>query len=266
MQDEVLKKLLECGTHFGHQTRRWNPKMKRFIFGARDGIYIIDLEKTVIHLNEARDFARDIAMKGGSILFVGTKKQAQDVIKSEAERCSMPYINNRWMGGLLTNFQTVRKSIQKMIKIEKMIEDGSINNLTKKEVALLVKEKDRLVRDVGGIRNVIDQPKAIFVVDSKREEIAIKEGRRLGIPIVGLIDTNCDPDVIDYPIPGNDDALKSIRYIMTVITDAIIEGRKEFTQAQTVRQKKDDIVATEVAETKIDDVQGVQSQAAATDK
>lgn len=258
MQDEVLKKLLECGTHFGHQTRRWNPKMKRFIFGDRDGIYIIDLEKTVHHLNEARDFARDIAMKGGSILFVGTKKQAQDVIKSEAERSGMPYINNRWMGGLLTNFQTVRKSIAKMIKIEKMIEDGSINNLTKKEVALLTKEKDKLVRDLGGIRNVIDQPKAIFVVDSKREEIAIKEGNRLGIPIIGLIDTNCDPDVIDYPIPGNDDALKSIRYIMTVITDAIIEGRKEFTLAQSVRNRKD--------ETPVAKVENVQTQEAATDK
>ncbi len=259
MQDEVLKKLLECGAHFGHQTRRWNPKMKRFIFGDRDGIYIIDLEKTVHHLNEARDFAREIAMKGGSVLFVGTKKQAQDVIKSEAERAGMPYINNRWMGGLLTNFQTVRKSITKMIKIEKMVEDGSINNLTKKEVALLIKEKDKLVRDLGGIRNVIDQPKAIFVVDSKREEIAIKEGNRLGIPIIGLIDTNCDPDVIDYPIPGNDDALKSIRYIMTVITDAIIEGRKEFALAQNVRNRKEDAVATASAVAKAEDTQGQQS-------
>ncbi len=254
MQDEVLKKLLECGTHFGHQTRRWNPKMKRFIFGDRDGIYIIDLEKTVHHLNEARDFARDVAMKGGSILFVGTKKQAQDVVKSEAERAGMPYINNRWMGGLLTNFQTVRKSIQKMIKIEKMIEDGSINNLTKKEVALMTKEKDRLVRDLGGIRNVMDQPKAIFVVDSKREEIGIKEANRLGIPIIGLIDTNCDPDVIDYPIPGNDDALKSIRYIMTVITDAIIEGRQEFAQTENVRRKKDSPAETEMAAAKTDEV------------
>ena len=239
MQDEVLKKLLECGTHFGHQTRRWNPKMKRFIFGDRDGIYIIDLEKTVHHLNEARDFVRDIAMKGGHVLFVGTKKQAQDVIKSEAERAGMPYINNRWMGGLLTNFQTVRKSIQKMIKIEKMIEDGSMNNLTKKEAALLTKEKDRLVRDVGGIRNMLENPKAFFVVDSKREEIAIKEGNRLHIPIIGLIDTNCDPDLIDYPIPGNDDALKSIRYITSVIADAVIEGRKEFMDAENVKRRKE---------------------------
>ena len=246
MQDEVLKKLLECGTHFGHQTRRWNPKMKRFIFGARDGIYIIDLEKTVHYLNAARDFARDIAMKGGAVLFVGTKKQAQDVIKPEAERAGMPYINNRWMGGLLTNFQTVRKSIQKMIKIEKMIEDGSINNLTKKEVALLTKEKDRLVRDLGGIRNMMEAPKAIFVVDSKREEIAIKEGNRLHIPIIGLIDTNCDPDVIDYPIPGNDDALKSIRYITTVIADAVIEGRREFMDAENVKHKKEAVAEGEM--------------------
>lgn len=246
MQDEVLKKLLECGTHFGHQTRRWNPKMKRFIFGDRDGIYIIDLEKTVHHLNEARDFVRDIAMKGGAVLFVGTKKQAQDVIKPEAERAGMPYINNRWMGGLLTNFQTVRKSIAKMIKIEKMIEDGSINNLTKKEVALLTKEKDRLVRDLGGIRNMLENPKAIYVVDSKREEIAIKEANRLHIPLVGLIDTNCDPDVIDYPIPGNDDALKSIRYITSVIADAIIEGRREFLDAENIKRKKDTAVEAEM--------------------
>lgn len=262
MQDEVLKKLLECGTHFGHQTRRWNPKMKKFIFGDRDGIYIIDLEKTVFHLNEARDFAREVAMKGGSIMFVGTKKQAQDVIKAEAERAAMPYINNRWMGGLLTNFQTVRKSIQKMIKIEKMVEDGSINNLTKKEVALLLKEKDRLVKDLGGIRAMIDLPKAIFVVDSKREEIAIREASRLGIPIIGLIDTNCDPDMITYPIPGNDDALKSIRYIMTVITDAILEGREEFQQAENIRRRKDAPAAVNT-ETK---TEAVSSETPAADK
>lgn len=264
MQDEVLKKLLECGTHFGHQTRRWNPKMKRFIFGDRDGIYIIDLEKTVHHLNEARDFARDVAMKGGHVLFVGTKKQAQDVIKSEAERAGMPYINNRWMGGLLTNFQTVRKSIQKMIKIEKMIEDGSINNLTKKEVALLTKEKDRLVRDLGGIRDMTDSPKAIFVVDSKREEIAIKEGNRLHIPIIGLIDTNCDPDLIDLPIPGNDDALKSIRYITSVIADAVIEGRKQFMEAESVKRKKEAVNEVQMQAAKAP-VEGQENQEAAAE-
>lgn len=237
MQEEVLKKLLECGTHFGHQTRRWNPKMKRFIFGDRDGIYIIDLEKTIQNLNVAKDFVYDVAMKGGKVLFVGTKKQAQDVIVSEASRAGMPYINNRWMGGLLTNFQTVKKSLIKMLNIEKTIANGGIQNFTKKEIALLTKEKDRLVRDLGGIRDMADLPKAIFVVDSKREEIAVKEANRLGIPLIGLIDTNCDPDVIDYPIPGNDDALKSIRYITAIIADAIIQGRKEFLDASAVRQK-----------------------------
>jgi len=212
MSDEVLKKLLECGVHFGHQTRRWNPKMKRFIFGERSGIYIIDLEKTIECLNTAREFARTIATQGGSILFVGTKKQAKDVIESEAIRSEMPYINNRWMGGLLTNFQTVRKSIDKLTKIEKMAEDGITENLKKKEVSKLNKEKEKLLRDLGGIRDMKDLPKAVFIVDSKREEIAVKEASRLGIPIIGLIDTNCDPELINYPVPGNDDALKSIEY------------------------------------------------------
>lgn len=237
MADEVLKKLLECGVHFGHQTRRWNPKMRRFIFGERSGIYIIDLEKTIEYLNTARDFVRTVAAKGGRILFVGTKKQAQDVVKSEAIRCEMPYINNRWMGGLLTNFQTVKRSIEKLKSLEKMEADGVFLSLTKKEVAQLNKERDKLMRDLGGIRDMKELPKAIFLIDSKREEIAVKESSRLKIPIVGLIDTNCDPDLIDFPIPGNDDALKSIRYVMSLVADSIVEGRKEFLDAEAIRKR-----------------------------
>lgn len=235
MATEMLKTLLECGVHFGHQTRRWNPKMKRFIFGERSGIYIIDLEKTVEALNIARDFALAVASKGGQILFVGTKKQATDVIVTEAQRSGMPFINYRWMGGLLTNFQTVRKSLDKLTRLEAMSEDGTLANLKKKEVSQIELEKQKLRRDLGGIREMKDLPKAMFVVDSKHEEIAVKEAARLKIPIIGLIDTNCDPDPIAYPIPGNDDALKSIRYITTVIADAILEGRKEFLTAQAVR-------------------------------
>jgi len=239
MPDEILKKLLECGVHFGHQTRRWNPKMKRFIFGERSNIYIIDLEKTIECLNAARDFARSVASQGGNVLFVGTKKQAQDVIASEAKRSESPYINNRWMGGLLTNFQTVKKSIDKIVRIEKMEKEGVFANLKKKEVLSLNKEKGKLLRDLGGIREMKQLPKAVFIVDSKREEIAVKEANKLGIPIIGLIDTNCDPDVISHPVPGNDDALKSIRFIASYITEGIIEGRKEFMEAEAIRRKKE---------------------------
>ncbi len=237
MADEVLKKLLESGVHFGHQTRRWNPKMKRFIFGERSGIYIIDLEKTTVCLNTAREFVYSIAAKGGYILFVGTKKQAQDVVEGEAKRAGMPYINNRWMGGLLTNFQTVKKSLEKLRNIEKMAEEGITEALTKKEVAHLNKEKEKLHADLGGIREMKELPKAVYIIDTKKEEIAVREANRLNIPIVGLLDTNCDPDYIDYPIPGNDDALKSIRYITSVLVDTILEGRKEFQDTQSLKQK-----------------------------
>lgn len=237
MPDEILKTLLECGVHFGHQTRRWNPKMGKFIFGERSGIHIIDLEKTREHLNIARDYVKAVASKGGMILFVGTKKQAKDVIANEARRCEMPYINHRWMGGLLTNLQTVRKSLDKINKLEKMEEDGVMDNLKKKEVLKLNKEKEKMLRDFGGIREMKSLPVAIFIVDSKREDIAVRESVKLGLPIIGLIDTNCDPDYIDYPIPGNDDALKAIRYITATITDAILEGKKEYLEAETVRKK-----------------------------
>ena len=235
MANELIKKLLEAGVHFGHQSRRWNPKMKKYIFGERGGIYIIDLEKTVDRLNAARDFIRDVAAKGGKVLFAGTKKQAQEVIEQEAQRCGMYYVKNRWMGGLLTNLETVKKSVKKLNDIEKMEANGTVNRLTKKEVSLLMKEKDRLVRDLGGIREMPVVPQAMFVVDTKKEEIAVAEANRLGIPVVGLIDTNSNPDVIQYPIPGNDDAVKSIKFIASLITDSIIEGRKEYLEGKKVQ-------------------------------
>ncbi len=237
MTEELIKKLLEAGVHFGHQTKRWNPKMKKFIFGQRGGIYIIDLEKTVECLNRVRDFLFDVTAKGGHVLFVGTKKQAQEVIQEEAVRAGMPYVNHRWLGGLLTNFQTVRKSLERLKAIEKMKEDGIFENLIKKEVARLTKEKDKLLRNLKGIRDLGGLPQAVFIVDSKKEEIAVAEAKRLQIPIAGLIDTNCDPDFIDYPIAGNDDALKSIRLITAFIADSVIEGRKEFLASERIREK-----------------------------
>ncbi len=228
MVEELIKRLLEAGVHFGHQTHRWNPKMKRFIFGQRSGIYIIDLEKTADCLNKARDFIQDIAAKGGKILYVGTKKQAQIIVEEEAKKVDMFYIKNRWLGGLLTNFETVKKSISRLEEIEKMTLNGTWANLKKKETARLTKEKDKLLRDLGGIRNMKKLPQAIFIVDPKREEIAVQEAVKLGIPIISLVDTNCDPDSIDFPIPGNDDALKSIRLIVTLITESILEGKKEY--------------------------------------
>ena len=238
MATELIKKLLEAGVHFGHQSRRWNPKMKKFIFGERGGIYIIDLEKTADRLNAARDYIRDVAAKGGVILFVGTKKQASDVIAEEAARCEMPYVKYRWMGGLLTNLETVKKSIRKLNDIEKMESSGITARLTKKEKSLLMKEKDRLLRDLGGIREMRELPKAVFIVDPKREDIAVKEANKLNIPIVALVDTNCDPDVVTYPIPGNDDALKSIKFIVGLISESVVEGRKQFTLSEDIKKSK----------------------------
>lgn len=228
MADELIKKLLESGVHFGHQTKRWNPKMKRFIFGERSGIYIIDLEKTIEHLNQARNFVHDIAARGGNILFVGTKKQAQEVVEEAAQKSGMFFVKYRWLGGLLTNFQTIKKSIERLKSIEKMSENGIFAKLTKKEIAKFTKEKDKLLRDLNGIREMGGLPQAIFIIDSKKEDIAVKEAQKLKIPIIGLIDTNCDPDLIDYPIPGNDDALKSIRLIALLITESILEGRQQY--------------------------------------
>ena len=239
MVEDLIKKLLEAGVHFGHQTKRWNPKMKKYIFGQRSGIYIIDLEKTVECLNTACDYAKDITAKGGRILFIGTKKQAQMIVEEEAKRAEMFFINNRWLGGLLTNFQTVKQSINRLNEIERMDADGVLANFTKKELAKFTKEKNRLLRDIGGIRDMIDLPKAVFIVDPKREEIAVKEAKKLNIPIIGIVDTNCDPELIDYPIPANDDALKSIKLIISLVTDSALEGKKVYLESENIRSKKE---------------------------
>ena len=233
MVDELIKEMLESGVHFGHQTRRWNPKMKKFIFGQRSGIYIIDLEKTAACLVEARNFLKDTAAKGGRILFIGTKKQAQMIIEDEAKKADMYYIKNRWLGGLLTNFQTIRKSIERLNAIDRMKEDGTWENLKKKETSRLDKEAAKLLRDLGGIREMRSLPEAIFVVDPKKETIAIKEAQKLGIPIVAIIDTNCNPDDVNYPIPGNDDALKSVRLLTSLAAESVRQGRNMFATSGT---------------------------------
>ncbi|MBU1091009.1 MAG: 30S ribosomal protein S2, partial [Candidatus Omnitrophica bacterium] len=225
---ELIKQLLEAGVHFGHQTKRWNPKMKKFIFGSRSGIYIIDLEKTEECINKAKDFLMDTTVKGEYVLFVGTKKQAQEVLKQEAIRCGMFYVSERWLGGLLTNFSTIKKSINRLKDIEKMREDGTFEKLTKKEVATLQKELDKLNKHFSGIVQMDNLPKAMFVVDTKKEETAVREANRLSIPVIALIDTNSNPDLIAYPIPGNDDATKSIGMVTKIMADTIIEGRKKF--------------------------------------
>lgn len=239
MVEELIKKLLESGVHFGHQTKRWNPKMKKYIFGQRSGIYIIDLEKTARCVSDAQEFVKDLASKGGKILFVGTKKQAQMIVEEEAKRCEMYYIQNRWLGGLLTNFDTVKKSIQRLKAIEKMNEEGVWKNLKKKEIAQLTKEKEKLDRDLGGIRDMGSLPQAVFIVDPKKEEIAVREANKLNIPVIAIVDTNCDPESIDHPVPGNDDALKSIKYITSLISSSIEEGRRDFITRGTVEKKEE---------------------------
>ena len=225
------KTLLEAGVHFGHQTKRWNPKMKPYIYGEKSGIYIIVLEKTQAALNRALDFLKDTSRKGGYVLFVGTKKQAQDIVKEEALRCGMFYVNQKWLGGLLTNFQTIRKSVRRLVEIEKMRDDGTFDKLSKKEVAMLTKEMGKLVKNLAGVRDMERLPGAIFVIDSKKEEIAVKEAKRLKIPVVGLVDTNCDPDLIGYVIPGNDDAIKSIKLVTGMAADKVQEGRQGYLEA-----------------------------------
>ena len=222
----TMKQLLEAGVHFGHQTRRWNPKMQRYIFGARNGIYIIDLQKTLRQFKESYRFVRELSARGGNVLFVGTKKQAHESIFEEAQRCGMPYVNHRWLGGMLTNFATIKKSIGRLKKYEAMEEEQSWGNLTKKEILNLTKEREKLGKFLDGIKDMGKLPDALFVVDPKREEIAIKEARKLGIPILAIVDTNCDPDLIDMVIPGNDDAIRSIRLFTSKIADAVIEGQQ----------------------------------------
>ncbi|MEJ8765349.1 30S ribosomal protein S2 [Oceanobacillus sp. HCA-5259] len=221
-----MKQLLEAGVHFGHQTRRWNPKMKKYIFTERNGIYIIDLQKTVKKVEEAYNYVRELAANGGTLLFVGTKKQAQDSVRDEALRSGMFYVNQRWLGGTLTNFQTIRKRIERLKEIERMEEDGTFKVLPKKEVGELLKEKDRLVKFLGGIKDMKKLPDAMFVIDPRKERIAIAEAHKLNIPIIGIVDTNCDPDEIDYVIPANDDAIRAVKLLTSKMADAILEGKQ----------------------------------------
>ena len=223
----TMKSLLESGVHFGHQTKRWNPKMARFIFSQRNGIHIIDLQKTSACIVEAYDAVRAVVKQGKPVLFVGTKKQAQQAIESEAKRCGMPYINNRWLGGMLTNFSTIKKSIATLKKIEKMEIDGTFNSLTKKEVSLLTKQKIKLEKNLGGIKDMKELPGALFVIDTKKEAIAVAEAKRLGIPVIAVVDTNCDPSDITYPIPGNDDAIRAISLFVEIIANAVVDADNE---------------------------------------
>jgi len=223
----TMKSLLESGVHFGHQTKRWNPKMARFIFSQRNGIHIIDLQKTSACIVEAYDAVRAVVKQGKTVLFVGTKKQAQQAIEAEAKRCGMPYINNRWLGGMLTNFSTIKKSISTLKKIEKMENDGTFESLTKKEVSLLTKQKIKLEKNLGGIKDMKELPGAIFIIDTKKETIAVAEAKRLGIPVIAVVDTNCDPTDITYPIPGNDDAIRAISLFVEIIANAVIDADNE---------------------------------------
>jgi small subunit ribosomal protein S2 len=231
-----VKELLEAGVHFGHQTRRWNPKMKKFIFDARHGIYIIDLSKTLAQLELACSFLRDTVAKGGRVLFVGTKKQAQQAVKEAAEQCGQFYVTERWLGGTLTNLKTIKRSVGRLKQIEKMEADGSINHYVKQEQSMLRREAARLHKNLDGIRAMDSYPPAMFVVDIKREHNAVAEARRLSIPIVAIVDTNCDPDLVDYPVAGNDDAIRSVRLILKVITDTITQARAEY-EAKYARRK-----------------------------
>ena len=243
-----MKELLEAGVHFGHQTKRWNPKMKPYIFGARNGIYIIDLQKTVRLFKNAYNFVKESAQAGESILFVGTKKQAQDAIAEEAQRCGMYFVNHRWLGGMLTNFSTVKQSIDRVKRLDAMFNDDATEGYTKKEILKLSKDREKLEKTLGGIKGLTKVPGMIFVVDPKNEEIAVTEARKLGIPVVGIVDTNCDPDFIDYVIPGNDDAIRAIRLLTGKIADAVLEGVAARDRKLQSDSEGSDVVAVEVSE------------------
>ncbi len=223
----TMKSLLESGVHFGHQVKRWDPRMKKYIFAERNGIHIIDLQKTITAIKDSYEEIRKVAASGKSVLFVGTKKQAQQAIQKEAERCGQFYVNNRWLGGTLTNFTTIKKSLLRLKKIEKMEVDGTFDNLTKKEVAALLKEKEKLQKNYGGVKEMKELPGAIFIIDTHKEQIAVKEARRMGIPIIAIVDTNCNPEGIDFPIPGNDDAIRAISLFTSIIANAVIEADNE---------------------------------------
>jgi small subunit ribosomal protein S2 len=249
MSAVTMKELLEAGVHFGHETKRWDPKMKPYIFGARNGIYIIDLQKTVQLFKEAYQFVRDVAAKGEYILFVGTKKQAQETISEHATRCGMFYVNHRWLGGMMTNFQTIKRSIDRLNKLEAMKKEEIYNLLPKKEVLELEKERSRLEKSLGGIKNMDRLPGAIFVVDPKKERIAVREARKIGIPSVGIVDTNCNPEELDYIIPGNDDAIRAIQLFASKIADAVVEGKQIYEKQLQIEGAKQDKEGSEKGET-----------------
>ncbi len=234
----TIKELLEAGVHFGHQVKRWHPKMKRYIFGERNGIYIIDLQKTLVGLEEAYNFIKGVASAGAPVLFVGTKKQSQDAIQEEAIRAGAFYVNQRWLGGMLTNFSTIKKSVEKLKKIEAMKEDGTLDLLPKKEVAAIEKERAKLEKYLSGIKDMPGLPGAVFIVDPKKERIAVAEARKLSVPIVAIVDTNCDPDEVDYVIPGNDDAIRAIKLITSKIADAVVEGRETLSKVMAEEEEK----------------------------
>ncbi len=252
----TMKELLEAGVHFGHQTKRWDPRMKKYIFTARNGIYIIDLQQTVKLFKDAYDFIRDeIAGKGKKIIFVGTKKQAQESVKEEAERCGMFYVNQRWLGGLLTNFNTIKRSIEKLKKLEAMQEEGVLELLPKKEAMKLNKEMNRLKKLLGGIKEMEELPGALFVIDIKREKIAINEAKKLGIPIVAIVDTNCNPEEVDYVIPGNDDAIRAIKLFCSKVANAVIEGTRSYEEALNAdvdKEFEEEVVIQESEEEKVE--------------
>ncbi len=268
----TMKDLLECGVHFGHQTRRWNPKMKKFIFGERKNIYIIDLQKTLRYFRYTYNIVRDAAAEGKTILFVGTKKQATKAIEEYAQKCGMPYVNHRWLGGMLTNFRTIKQSIRKLEIIEQMEEEGQFELLTKKEALMLKRKKEKLLKYLGGIKDMKNIPDMLFVIDTVKEKIAVKEANRLKIPVVAPLDTNCDPDVVDYPIPGNDDAIRSIQLFCKEISEAIIEGKElraqdenieEGEEAQSVpatEEEKKELIEEAVAEGEAEESQEVKEE------
>ncbi len=249
MSAVTMKELLEAGVHFGHETKRWDPKMKPYIFGARNGIYIIDLQKTAQLFKEAYQFIRDIVAKGEYLLFVGTKKQAQETIHEQATRCNMFYVNHRWLGGMLTNFQTIKRSIDRLNKLEAMKNEEIYNLLPKKEVIELEKERSRLERSLGGIKNMDRLPGVIFIIDPKKERIAVMEARKSGVPSVGIVDTNCNPDELDYIIPGNDDAIRAIHLFASKIADAVIEGRQLYEKQLQIEEAREEKKAVEQIET-----------------
>ncbi len=268
----TMKDLLECGVHFGHQTRRWNPKMKKFIFGERKNIYIIDLQKTLRYFRYTYNIVRDAAAEGKTILFVGTKKQATKAIEEYAQKCGMPYVNHRWLGGMLTNFRTIKQSIRKLEIIEQMEEEGQFDLLTKKEALMLKRKKEKLLRYLGGIKDMKNIPDMLFVIDTVKEKIAVKEANRLKIPVVAPLDTNCDPDVVDYPIPGNDDAIRSIQLFCKEISEAIIEGKElraqdeditegeEAKSAPATEEEKKELIEEAVAEGEAEAAQEVKEE------